>query len=219
VVRREAEAGKVVVIEYIRSGGPVMIPILLASMVAMATTLERLWALRRDRILPRSFRREVVELIRQQRWGDALAACRRRDVAASRVIEIAVVHRGEARERIKERMEEIGRREASEMERNLPLLGTIGSVATLLGLLGTVGGMILTFQVIGSSDTPDVGAMAVGISQALVCTFGGLCVAIPSVLSNRWLLSRVDMLTVDLEEFSIEVLDQIIAPPAVAESA
>ncbi len=208
-----------VVIEYIRSGGPVMIPILLASVVAMATTLERLWALRRGRVMPRSFRREVVELIRQQRWGDALAACRKRDAPAARLIEVAVVHRAEPRERIKERMEEIGRREASDLERNLPLLGTIGSVATLLGLLGTVGGMILTFQVIGGSDTPEVSAMAVGISQALVCTFGGLCVAIPSVVANRWLTSRVDLLTIDLEEFSIEVLDQILAPAAVAEIA
>lgn len=200
-----------VVIEYIRSGGPVMVPIVIASVIAVATLLERLWALRRDRILPRSFKGEITELIRQQRWGDALAACRRRDVAASRVIEIGLLHRTEPRERIKERMEEVGRRESSELERNIPLLGTIGSISTLLGLLGTVGGMILTFQVVGASEDARAQDMAVGISQALVCTFGGLSVAILAVLANRTLLTRVDALTLDLEELSIDILDQLVA--------
>ncbi|MBA2320493.1 MAG: MotA/TolQ/ExbB proton channel family protein [Deltaproteobacteria bacterium] len=198
-----------VVIEYIRSGGPVMVPILLASVVAVATILERLWALRRERVLPSSFRGEIFELIRQNRWGDALAVCRKRDVAAARLLEIALLHRGEPRERIKERMEEIGRRESAELERNVPMLGTIGSVSTLLGLLGTVGGMILTFQVVGASEEARAQDMAVGISQALVCTFGGLSVAILAVVANRSLLTRVDALTLDLEEFSIEVLDQL----------
>ena len=69
---------------------------------------------------------------------------------------------------IKERLEEVGRREAAEMERYVPILGTVASVAPLLGLLGTVGGMILTFQVIQSQGTvTNVGDFAGGISQAL----------------------------------------------------
>jgi biopolymer transport protein ExbB len=203
----------VVVLEYIRSGGPVMIPILIASVIAVATVLERLWSLRRGRVLPAGFRGEILELVRQQRWGDALAACRKRDIPAARLIEVGILHRTEPRERIKERMEEVGRREAADLERNVPMLGTIGSVATLLGLLGTVGGMILTFQVVGASEDARAQDMAVGISQALVCTFAGLSVAILAVLANRTLLTRVDGLTLDLEDFSLEVLDHLAAAP------
>lgn len=208
------------VIDYLRSGGPVMVPILLASVVAVATFLERIWSLRRSRIVPRGLVAELAELIRQHRWGDALTACRKRDVPAARLAELAVQYRHEPRERIKERIEEVGRREVADMERGVAVLGTIASIGTLLGLLGTVGGMILTFQVIGSSDgQQDVGRMALGISQALVTTFSGLCVAIPATLGNRFLLAKVDNLTVELEEASLRLLDQVLetsAPPSQA---
>lgn len=210
------------VIDYIKSGGPVMIPILLASVVAVATFLERLWALRRSRLLPQGLSKEISELVRQRRWGDALTACRKRDVPVARLAELAVQYRHEPRERIKERIEEVGRREVADMERGIAVLGTIASVATLLGLLGTVGGMILTFQVLGQAAEAQVQEMAVGIAQALVTTFGGLCVAIPATLGNRYLLAKVDGLTVELEEMSLRLLDQVVeagAGPAPVEVA
>ena len=67
--------------------------------------------------MPASFASELLELIRQDRFGDALALCRKWDVAASRVLEVAIEVRDQSRERIKERLEEVGRREAAEMER------------------------------------------------------------------------------------------------------
>ncbi len=198
------------VIDYMKSGGPVMIPILIASVVAVATFLERIWALRRSRLLPRGLTSEITELVRQGRWGDALTACRKRDVPVARLAEIAVQYRHEPRERIKERIEEVGRREVADMERGVAVLGTIASIGTLLGLLGTVGGMILTFQVLGESAESDVQAMAVGIAQALVTTFSGLCVAIPATLANRYLLAKVDGMTVEMEEIAIRFLDQVL---------
>ena len=109
------------------------------------------------------------------------------------------------RTEIKERLEEVGRREAAELERFIPVLGTIASIAPLLGLLGTVLGMILTFQAIQvEGGLADVGDLAGGISQALVTTFAGLCVGIPAVMANRYLLSRVDGLLLDLEEASVQ---------------
>ena len=199
------------VIDYLKSGGPVMVPLLLASVVAVATFFERMWSLRRERLVPKGLSAEITELIRQNRWGDALTACRKRDVPVARLAELAVQYRHEPRERIKERIEEVGRREVAEMERGIPVLGTIASIGTLLGLLGTVGGMILTFQVIGTGKgDADVSQMAGGIAQALVTTFGGLCVAIPSTVAYRYLLARVDGLTVELEELGIRFLDQVL---------
>ena len=198
------------VIDYIRAGGPVMIPILLASVVGLATFLERLWALRRGRVLPTALMRELAELARQRRWGDALAACRKWDAPLARLAEVPLAYRHESRERIKSRIEEVGRREVADLERGVPILGTLSHLGTLLGLLGTVGGMILTFRVLGSSAEPDVGEMAVGISQALIATFSGLVVAIPAMIANRWLLGKVDALTVALEEASLRFLDAVL---------
>lgn len=199
-------------IETLVAGGPVMIPIGLCSFVAIAVFLERLWSLRRGAVVPRSFCVELLELIRQGRFDDARTLCRKRNIAAARVLEVAVAARTSTRSGIKERLEEVGRREAAELERFIPVLGTIASIAPLLGLLGTVLGMILTFQAIQTEGgLADVGDLAGGISQALVTTFAGLCVGIPAVMANRFLLARVDALLLDLEEVSVHVLDALDA--------
>lgn len=201
-------------LETLWAGGPVMVPIGLLSLVAVLVFLERLWSLRRGRVVPGSWCVELMELVKQGRYDDALTHCRKRDIAAGRVLEVALLARDRTRESIKERLEEVGRREAAELERFIPVLGTIASVAPLLGLLGTVLGMILTFQAIQSAGgMADVSQLAGGISQALVTTFAGLCVGIPAVMANRFLLSRVDTLLLDLEEVSLGVLDLLVDRP------
>jgi biopolymer transport protein ExbB len=202
-------------IETLMAGGPVMIPIGLCSVIALATFFERLWSLRRGAVVPPSLCVELIELLRQGRDGDALMLCRKRDVAVARVIEVAVEARGGTRAEIKERVEEVGRREAAELERYVPVLGTIASISPLLGLLGTVGGMIVTFEVIASQGgVTDVAPLAGGISQALITTFAGLSVGIPAVVANRFILSKVDSLLVDMELVSLGVIDLLSAAPA-----
>lgn len=198
-------------IDTLVAGGPVMIPIGLCSLVAVAVFIERLWSLRRGRIVPRAFCVEMMQLVKLERFDDALTNCRKREVAAGRILEVAVLAREQDRGAIKERLEEVGRREAAELERFIPVLGTIASVAPLLGLLGTVLGMIITFQSIqDAGGMADISALAGGISQALVTTFAGLSVGIPAVMANRFLLSRVDGLLLDLEEVSLGILDAIV---------
>jgi biopolymer transport protein ExbB len=206
------------VVEYLLAGGPVMIPIVLCSVIALATFLERVWTLRRDRVVPRAFVVEALELIGQQRFDDAVTLCRKREVVVSRVVESALLARGQPRAHVKERLEEVGRREAAEMERYIPVLGTIASITPLLGLLGTVGGMIVTFQVIQEQGLGNVGSLAGGISQALITTFAGLSVGIPAVVANRYLLSRVDGLLIDLEEVGLVVLAALVPPKSLEEA-
>jgi biopolymer transport protein ExbB len=197
-------------IETLMAGGPVMIPIGLCSVVALATFFERMWSLRRSAVIPNALCVEAIELLRQERAGDALTLCRKHDVSVARVLEVAIEARGADRSLIKERVEEVGRREAADLERYIPVLGTIASISPLLGLLGTVGGMILTFDVIAEQGgVTDVAPLAGGISQALITTFAGLSVGIPAVVANRYLLSKVDGLLVDLEEVSLGVVDLI----------
>lgn len=183
-----------------------MVPIGICSIVALATFLERVWALRKITIMPPSACLGLLELLRQQRWQDALTRCRSESSVVARIVEVALEAQGSSREDLKERVQEAGRREAAEMERYIPLLGTIASIAPLLGLLGTVGGMIVTFQVIQDQGMGNVGSLAGGISQALITTFAGLCVGIPAVVANRYLLARVDRLLLELEEFALDVV-------------
>lgn len=196
-------------IEFLVSGGPVMVPIGLLSLVGLAVFLERAFALRRGRVVPRSFAVELDELVRQRRFGDAHTLCRKNGTAASRVADVALAVRGQPRAVIKERLEEAGRREAAELERNSGMLGTVASVSPLLGLLGTVWGMILTFEVIQEQGVGVVGSLAGGISQALITTMAGLSVGIPALIGYRWILSRVDEHTLSLEDLALSLLDQL----------
>jgi biopolymer transport protein ExbB len=195
------------VIEFLVKGGPVMVPIGLSSVVALAAFFERMWSLRRDRVVPQSFCVEIIELVRQERYQDAVTLCKKRDTPIARILEVAIEARGESRSLIKERVEEVGRREAAELERYLPVISTVASLGPLLGLLGTVSGMITTFEAIGAGGMGKMEFVAGGISIALITTFSGLLVAIPSVIGHRYLASKVDGLVVDLEEVSLGVVD------------
>lgn len=206
-------------IDFLVSGGPVMAPIGLASLVGLAVFLERAVALRRGRVAPRSFTVEVEELVKQRRFGDAQTLCRKSDAALSRVVEVALAGRGQSRVALKERLEEVGRREAAELERNSGILGTVASIAPLLGLLGTVWGMILTFDVIQEQGVGVVGSLAGGISQALITTMAGLSVGIPALVGYRWVMARVDDLTLELEDVALTLLDLLagdVPSPAAA---
>ena len=176
---------------FLESGGPVMVPILVCSLIALATFLERALALRRGRVVPRALVVEVLERARQGRWDDAITLCRTQSSPAARLLEVALAMRGHVRDRIKERVEEVGRREAAELERFAPVLGTIAAISPLLGLLGTVGGMIATFQVIQTQGMGQIGSLAGGISQALLTTMFGLIVAIPVTASFAFIRNRM----------------------------
>ena len=197
-------------IDFLISGGPVMVPIGVCSVIALATFLERLWALRRVKVIPESLSVQLMLLLKEKRWDDASILCQAQPVALARLVEVALEVRQAPRAVIKERLEEVGRREAAEMERWIPVVGTIAAITPLLGLLGTVGGMILTFQVIQQQGLGDAGSLAGGISQALVTTFAGLSVGIPAVVANRYLLSRVDSLLLELEEAALGVLEMLV---------
>ncbi len=196
-------------VAYLISGGPVMIPLALCSIVGVAAFFERMWSLRRSNVIPRGALVELLELVRQGRFDEALAVCQKRDNALSRVFATGVKMRGHSRPVIKERLEEVGRREAAELERFVPVMSTVASISTLLGLLGTVGGMILTFESLVAAGHGDAAALATGIAQALVTTFAGLAIAIPLIVVHRITLAKVDGLLLDLEEGSLALLDLV----------
>lgn len=194
-------------LDVLWAGGPVMVPIGLCSLIGLTTFIERMWSLRRSVVMPESLTREVHELARQQRWDDVLTRCRTINAPVARLTEAVVLHRTSEHAILRERVEELGRREAAALERYMPVLSTVASIAPLLGLLGTVGGMIVTFQVIEAQGVQDVSDLAGGISQALITTFAGLCVGIPALVGNRYLLTRVDAYLLELEAHASTMIE------------
>ncbi len=126
----------------------------------------------------------------------------------------ALLVRQKPRDVIKERIEDVGRHITHDLNRFLPTLGTIASVAPLLGLLGTVIGMIQMFLTILSTGVGDANQLAGGIGQALISTAAGLCLAIPALLLHRYFRGRVTGYVIEMEKVAMNLLDVLEARQA-----
>lgn len=192
-------------------GGPVMYPIVLGSVLALALFLERLWSLRRERVTPSAFRRRIRTLIKQGKLSEAEVLCQENTSALATVVGVALKEAGKKREVIKESVTEVGRREVAHMDRYVDLLGTIAAVEPLMGLLGTVTGLIGAFQRVealaGRGQGVNPGELAAGIWVAMITTAAGLVIAIPAYVGYRYLQGRVNALVIDMEEDSLEFAD------------
>lgn len=196
-------------LEVLQAGGWLMLPILACSVAAMAIVLERLWTLRRRRIMPDKLVNQVFQLhARQQLTSERIAEIRDGS-PLGRMLTAGLVNRNHSREVMKEAINDTGRQVVAEMERYLNTLGTIAAVTPLLGLLGTVIGMIDVFGVIMDAGVGNPGVLAGGISKALITTAAGLSVAIPALMFHRYLDSRVTKLTIAMEEQALRLVEVI----------
>jgi biopolymer transport protein ExbB len=94
--------------------------------------------------------------------------------------------------------------------RHLAMLNTIGNIAPLLGLLGTITGMIVAFESIAVAGAGDPRVVAGGISQALVTTASGLVIAIPTIISYRYLARKAESLLETVEVYGHAFANSLI---------
>jgi biopolymer transport protein ExbB len=198
-------------IELFNKGGIFMYPILLCSITALAIFFERMWNLRWDRVVPGGFVHEIEELVAKGRLRDAVIRCQMSKSSIARILLVGLKNYGKKREIIKEYLEEVGRHESAALERFVEALGTISGVSTLLGLLGTISGMITIFSVISAQSVVNPASLAGGISEALITTYAGLTVAIPSLVMYKYLQSKTTALILEMEQHSIRLVDLLKA--------
>jgi len=193
--------------EMLIAGGPIMIPIGLCSIVAVGFFVERLGALSAARLVPATFREGVAGAM-ESGPEQALAYCDARPKAAiARVFAAALRRFQEPRVEVERAAEAASAREIGLMTRRLRPFAVVTAISPLLGLLGTVIGIIQAFQVLSvqkGMGKPEM--LAAGISQALVSTAAGLCVAIPSQVAYYWLRSKVERFAGDIEALFADVV-------------
>jgi biopolymer transport protein ExbB len=209
--------------ELLKLGGPLMIPIALCSVIALTIFLERLLALQPQRLQPAQFASLLGRALRERRFDRAKSLCEGNDSALARITLHALSHQGRERSIVKEAIEEAGHREIARMEKFVGALGTIASIAPLLGLLGTVTGMLGVFQSVVDEvkNTGEVNpaSLAGGIWEALITTAAGLSVAIPAFLMFKFLMSKIDHSVIRLEQHTSSLVDPIAAPDPTARIA
>lgn len=198
-------------LELLTSGGWVMLPLLILTVIATAIALERAWTLRRSEVIPHGIIQEIENWSRGKTLEASEIQRLRQDSPLGELLAGALLVRQKPREVIKERIEDVGRHISHDLNRFLPTLGTIASVAPLLGLLGTVIGMIQMFLTILSTGVGDANQLAGGIGQALISTAAGLCLAIPALLLHRYFRGRVTGYVIEMEKVAINLLDVLEA--------
>jgi biopolymer transport protein ExbB len=205
------------VLELIKAGGWVMVPLVALAILAVAIILERFWTLRRREVLPPGLGEEVREWARGRALDPRHIDVLRRNSPLGEILAAGLDVRHRPRDIVKERIEDVGRHVAHRLERFLNSLGTIAAVGPLLGLLGTVLGMIQMFLDILTVGVGDASQLAGGIGQALISTAAGLCVAIPALIFHRYLRGRVTGYIIDMEKQAMALMDALDAvPPGVA---
>lgn len=190
-------------------GGIAVVLLGVCSVIAVGIILERFWMTRRSRVLPRNLDAQITELLRGGRMEEALAVCRREDSPLARLVFSGIRAAGRPREEFNEIVELTGRRELSQLQRFVPVLGTIAAIAPLLGLLGTVVGIIKTFGLIEVHGIGNPQLLAGGISEALIATAAGIGIAVPAVIFYRYFLNRTKQLALELEEVLHQLLFEL----------
>jgi len=182
--------------------------LILTSLIAVALIVERFLSLKRDKVLPPRLLDEVLTLHRNHQITPELIQRLESSSPIGRVFASGLRQELAPRDVMKEAMEETGRAVAHDLEKYLSALGTIASLAPLMGLFGTVVGMIEIF----GSQAPSGGnpqQLAHGISVALYNTAFGLVIAIPAMVCYRHFRARVDGYLVEMEQQALRLIDTI----------
>lgn len=195
--------------ELIKSGGWIMLPIVLCSIIAVAIVIERLWTLRASRVSPPNLLAQVWQWVQDKQMNPGKLTQLRAGSPLGQILAAGLTNARHGREMMKESIQEAGVKVVNELERYLTPLGTIAAITPLLGLLGTVLGMIEIFGAFMDSGMANAPQLASGIAKALVTTAAGLFVAIPAVFFHRFLQRRVDELVVNMEQEAIKLVEAV----------
>lgn len=205
-IRPEATLWEVVV-----SGGPVMIPLGLLSVIAVMLVLVYFFTMRRGAVVTKRYMTTADALLRKRDYLGLLAISNRHREAVARImqrtLDFITQHPEATFAEAREIAETEGTRQAAALNQRIAYLADIGTIAPMLGLFGTVLGMIKAFSVVASDIVASRPIMlAEGVSEALVTTAAGLLIGIPAMAAYAFFRGRVQSLIAELEAASTRLI-------------
>jgi len=209
--------------EQMFQGGPLVAVLIWLIILQTAFIFERIWSLRKAQgrgPLPQ-FLNNVRKRLHAGDVEGAIKACAQQRGSAANVIRagleryLSLRAEGAPKEKIvaetQAAIQEANGLEVPLLERNLIALSTIASIATMVGLLGTTVGMIRSFAALGHTGAVDATKLAIGISEALINTAGGLFCAIAGIVAYNVFVTRVDSFNYMMDEASYEAVQLLAA--------
>ena len=180
--------------------------LILFSVLVVTYFLERMWVFRREGKFPRRLWNRMTELVRERRARDAMALCDETRGVFAKAFKACIQGAAASRADAEDNML-IEKEDGQEfLRKRVGLFGTISFIAPLIGLLGTVLGVLRAFKDLALSGSGGPTIVAAGISEALVTTVAGLCVAIPSAIIYNYFNFRLRAVLVDMNSYGQRLL-------------
>jgi len=199
--------------------GGFIVPVLMTLLLSVITfTFERFFAISRasGKGNTANFLASLKDLIAKEKLEEASALCDKQKGSVANVAKSAVAKYGELKKEadltkeqkvvaLQKEIEEVTALELPALEQNLVVIATISTIATLIGLLGTVIGMIRAFAAMSAAGAPDSGALANGISEALINTAFGIGTAAIAIIMYNYFTTRIDKITYSIDEVGFTI--------------
>lgn len=183
-------------------GGPVMYPLLAASIAALAFIIYCFLILRRKSVMGKELTELAETLSNPADCGKAEKVCREEGGPFAEILATVVVTRHLPTQEADSLIEGAGRRAAHDLSRGTLALEVIAGIAPLLGLLGTVTGMFSMMMTIKESGAQEIASISGGIGEALITTIAGLIIAIPAYVAYVYFSRRVEDIVLLMEEYA-----------------
>ena len=205
--------------------GGFIVPILMTMLLCVITfSIERMLTISKAKGSKsiEAFVRTVRQKLNSNDINGALAACDQQKGSVANVVKAGLLKYNEmGRDRtmatdqkilaIQKEIEESTALELPMLEKNLVIISTLASIATLVGLLGTVFGMIRAFAALAQAGTPDAVALANGISEALINTALGIGTSALAIVAYNYFTSKIDELTYSIDEAGFSIIQTFAA--------
>jgi biopolymer transport protein ExbB len=205
---------------FYREGGLFMHVVLAIGLIVGAIVVERVLVIGKAmRIDARAFVDEIVNHARRGDWNGARRSAMQSGVPLARVAQAMLESGATDEESLQRAADDATTLQMPELTKRLSYLGMLANSATLIGLLGTITGLITAISGVGIADAATRSArLSAGISEALHATAFGLTVAIPTLLVQGWLISRVEELGDQIDQLAIR-LGKVMSSPAQSAAA
>lgn len=200
------------VIDLLLAGGPVMIPILFLSIVAVYIFVERYLFIRKAGQMDTSLLTVIKDKLYSNNVRAAMDYCRQAGYPIARMMEKGLLRVGQPVRDIEGAMESSARLEVSQMEKNLNVLAAIAAIAPMFGFLGTVIGMIRAFYDISQADNISIGVISTGIYTKMVTSASGLIVGVLAYVFYTTLNTMIERATFKMEVTAVDFLDILHRP-------
>lgn len=195
------------------AGGPIMIPIILLSFIAVYIFFDRYFAIRRAGKVDSRLMDRVRKHILEGKIEMAFELCRSENTPTSRMIEKGISRIGRPMSDVTTAIENVGNLEVSKLEKGLPVLASVAGGAPMLGFLGTVTGMISAFyDMANAGNNINITLLSSGIYQAMVTTVAGLIVGITAYFAYNILVANVEKVVFNMEYATNEFMDMLYEP-------